>query len=107
MHNPSRHPTKCDVFNDIKLFPTVYSRIYCRKFLKLSNQTSCYKSKCIRKHFDYKIFFVHMKENCFLGYLKIIHEELSDYTAVKAVPVNIRMCHHFPVHKLIFSPSGI
>ena len=23
-----RHPTKCDVINDVKLFPTVYRRIY-------------------------------------------------------------------------------
>ena len=42
------HPTKGDVIDDIKLFPTVYRRIYCRKFLTLSNQTSRYKRKCIR-----------------------------------------------------------
>ena len=29
-------------------FPTVYRRIYCRKFLTLSNQTSRYIHKCIR-----------------------------------------------------------
>ena len=39
---------KCDVINDVKLFPAVYRRIYCRKFLTLSNQTSRYISKCIR-----------------------------------------------------------
>ena len=39
---------KNDVICDVKLFPTVYRRIYCRKFLTLSNQTSRYKSKCIR-----------------------------------------------------------
>ena len=44
----ARHPKKCDVMNDVKLFPTVYRRIYCRKFLTLSNQTSRYKLKCIR-----------------------------------------------------------
>ena len=27
-----RHPTKCDVINDVKQFQTVYRRIYCRKF---------------------------------------------------------------------------
>ena len=43
-----RHSTKCDVINDAKLFPTVYPRIYCRKFLTLSNQTSRYKTKSIR-----------------------------------------------------------
>ena len=44
----ARHPAICDVINDVKLFPTVYRRIYCHKFLMLSNQTSSYKSKCIR-----------------------------------------------------------
>ena len=44
----SCHPTKCHVINDVKLFPTVYRRIYCCIFLMLSNQMSCYKSKCIR-----------------------------------------------------------
>ena len=43
-----RHPTKYDVINEAKLVLTVYRRIYCRKFLTLSNQTSRYKSKCIR-----------------------------------------------------------
>ena len=38
-HIAARHSTKCDVINDVKLFPTVYRRIYCRKFLTLSNQT--------------------------------------------------------------------
>ena len=46
-----RRPTKCDVINDVKLFLTVYRRIYCRKFLMLSNQTPRYKSKCIRMLF--------------------------------------------------------
>ena len=47
-HKTVRHPTKGDVIDDVKLFPTVYRRIYCRKFLTLSNQTSRYKRKCIR-----------------------------------------------------------
>ena len=47
-HKAAHHLTKCDVTNDIKLFPTVYQRIYCRKFLTLSNQTLRYKIKCIR-----------------------------------------------------------
>ena len=42
-HKAAGHSTKCDEINDIKLFPTVYHRIYCRKVLTLSNQTSCYK----------------------------------------------------------------
>ena len=32
-HKAARHPTKYDVINDIKLFPTVYRRIYCCKLL--------------------------------------------------------------------------
>ena len=47
-HNSARHPMKCDDINDIKLFLTVYHRIYCPKILRLSNQKLCYKGKCIR-----------------------------------------------------------
>ena len=47
-HNAAHRPTKYDVINEVKLYPTVYHRIYCRKYLTLFNQTSCYKSKCIR-----------------------------------------------------------
>ena len=47
-HRAERHPTKGDVNDDVKLFPTVYHRIYCRNFLTLSNQTPRYKRKCIR-----------------------------------------------------------
>ena len=50
-HKAARHPAKCDVINEFKRFPTVYLRIYCRKFLTLSNQMSRYKSKCIRMSF--------------------------------------------------------
>ena len=35
------HLTKCDVINDIKLFPAVYSKIYCADCLMLSNRVSC------------------------------------------------------------------
>ena len=44
----ARRQTKCDVINEVKLFLTVYSRIYCRKFLRLFNQTSRYTIKCTR-----------------------------------------------------------
>ena len=44
----AHHLTICGVIEDVKLFLTVYRRKYCRKFLTLSNQTSRYKSKCIR-----------------------------------------------------------
>ena len=46
-HKVACHLTKCDVINDIKLFQTVYHRIYCPKFLMLSNQMLGYKSRCI------------------------------------------------------------
>ena len=47
LHKAACHQMRCDVIYDVKLFPTVYRRIYCRKFLTLSNQTSHYKMKCI------------------------------------------------------------
>ena len=47
-HKAARQPMRSDVINFVKLFPTVYHRIYCRKFLTLSNQTLRYKIKCIR-----------------------------------------------------------
>ena len=47
----ARHPTICEIINDVK-----YRRIYCRKFLTLSNQMSRYNSKCIR--IAYEIFDV-------------------------------------------------
>ena len=37
-HNAAHHLMKCDIINDVKLLPTVYLSIYCRKFLMLSNQ---------------------------------------------------------------------
>ena len=48
MYKGINHSTKYDVINDVKLFPTVYCRIYCCKLLTLSNQMSHYKGKCVR-----------------------------------------------------------
>ena len=47
-HVAAHHPTICDLINGVKLFMTIYRRIYCSKFLRLSNQMSHYKIKCIR-----------------------------------------------------------
>ena len=49
-YKAARHSTIGDVIY-VKLSLTVYHRIYCRKFLTLSNQTSHYKLKCIRSQF--------------------------------------------------------
>ena len=49
-HKVAHHPTKCDKINNVRPFPSVYHRIYCHKFLTLSNQTAQYKIKCIRMH---------------------------------------------------------
>ena len=59
--NAACHPRKCDIINDVKLFPTVYGMIYCRKFLTLSNQKSRFKGKCIRIwnlliHMEYEMY---------------------------------------------------
>ena len=50
-HKEAHYPMKCGIIIDVKRFVTVYRRIYCLRFLKLSNQTSCYKSQCIRIFF--------------------------------------------------------
>ena len=47
-HKAAHHPTICDVINDVKLFPTVYHRIYCRKFFDVIQSEVALKSKCIR-----------------------------------------------------------
>ena len=56
-HIIAHHLLKCDVINDIMLFPTVYPTVYCRiytlKFSTLSIQKSRYKSKCIRIFYDF------------------------------------------------------
>ena len=57
-HKVVHYKMKCDVINDIKLFPTVYRRIYCHKILMLSNQTLSYKSKCIR--IRYTLFAIYI-----------------------------------------------
>ena len=44
-HKGVSHPTKCDVINDVKLFPTIYCRIHCGNFLRYPIR---YKIKCIR-----------------------------------------------------------
>ena len=49
----ARHPTKCDEINEIKLFAIVYRRIYCRKFLTLSN-TEASALKCEITNSKYK-----------------------------------------------------
>ena len=56
--NTARHPTNYDVINEVKLFPAVYRRIYCRNLLTLSNQKSCYKSKCIRISFSHRTIYI-------------------------------------------------
>ena len=43
-YKAARHPTRCDIINDIKLFPTVYPRRYCRNFLTLSTKASALES---------------------------------------------------------------
>ena len=47
-HKAEYHSTKYVAINDDKLFLTVCRRIYCCKFVTLSDQTSSYKNKCIR-----------------------------------------------------------
>ena len=48
LYKATCHPTKCDVINNVKQLPAVNRKIYCLKFLTLSNQMLRYKIKCIR-----------------------------------------------------------
>ena len=68
-YKAARHSTICDVIYDVKLFQTVYRRIYCRKFLALSNQTSRYKLKCIRIY-SFTMGFVSWLRCWFVNLLK-------------------------------------
>ena len=52
-HKATRHQTKCDVINDVKLFPTVYRRIYPCKFLTLSNQSRARYKLIYIRNFKY------------------------------------------------------
>ena len=61
-HEATRHPTKCVVINDIKLFLTVYQRIYCCRYLTLSKQMSRYKIKYIRILYYPLGFFFYIKQ---------------------------------------------
>ena len=47
LHKVARCPRKCHVINDVKLFLTVYRRIYCSTCLTLSNQMSHYKASAV------------------------------------------------------------
>ena len=44
-HKAARHQTQCDVINDVKLFLTVYRRIYRCNIFKLSYQKPSNKIK--------------------------------------------------------------
>ena len=59
-HKAAYHPMKLDVINGVKLFATVYDRIYCCKVLTLSNQMWRYKSNCISVlHYNDDIFLIY------------------------------------------------
>ena len=73
-HYAAHHPTKCDVINDFKLFPTVLRRINCPKFFTLSNQMWRYKTKCIRIIDEKLLLLCHLKMPffCYSLYIYII-----------------------------------
>ena len=48
----ARHPTKCDVINDVKLFPTVYRRTYCRKILTFPIRSRVTKANALEYSID-------------------------------------------------------
>ena len=81
-HKAAGRPAKYDVINDIKLFPTVYRRIFCRKFLTLSNQTLRYKSKCIRimlRNFYLTSVILPRLSQCHMGNPLVVLEFTHNY----------------------------
>ena len=57
LHKAACHPMKCDVINDVKLFQTIHRRIYCRKFLTLSNQMWRYKRSKEQSDLVYTVWY--------------------------------------------------
>ena len=55
---------KSNVSNEVE-FPTVYHRIYCRKFMTLSNQASRCICKCVR----IQVVPMVLKEISFIGHV--------------------------------------
>ena len=49
--NATCHPRRCDVINDVKLFPTVSQDILSQILDIIQSEDARYKSKCIRMHF--------------------------------------------------------
>ena len=70
-HKAARHPTKGDVIDDVKLFPTVYHRIYCRKFFDVIQSDVALQAyyKCIRMcvypFVFYPVFFINLYASFF------------------------------------------
>ena len=91
-HKAAHQPTICDVINDVKLFPTVYRRIYCLKFLTLSNQTSCNKTKCIRiVQYLQNVLVQRCRKpilRSFLTILQPVYNLLYAWTAVFVLPID-------------------
>ena len=90
-HKGVHHQMKCDVINDVKLFPTVYRRIYCRKILTLSNQTSHYKSKCIRIIFCVTEICSRWIFDTFLSGGENMKYELEEVIFSRVCPLNVKL----------------
>ena len=111
-HEAARHPTKCDVINNAKLFPIVYHRIYCRKFLTLTNQTSRYKSKCIRidlirqssviKFFVLSIFEWPLKTGSTVYQLLLTWDQILQHLLVKLQEASLRIIFNRWKHLLFY-----
>ena len=73
-----RQPIKSDINYDVGA-PTVYRRIYWRKFLMLSNRTSRYIRKCIRS----KISLIEKGEKAVEFWTAMLYSYQSHFTKVK------------------------
>ena len=73
-HISARHPTKCDLTNDVKLFPTVYHRIYCHKFWYYPIKHCITKASALECAFTFFFLLVFMQNNSRTG---LIHPYTS------------------------------
>ena len=77
LHKDMCYQTKCDVINDVKLFPTVYP--ISQDIRTLSDQTSRYKSKCIRIYHGFMLYIFKKLFSLYSAAFDLGHHYLSKY----------------------------
>ena len=86
---------KCYIINDVKLFQTVYRRLYFHNFFNSSNQTSCDNSQCIRIAFCVSCICSYAIQTIFIIVANTMN---SDHTAPKRQSVLGPYCQQYRLH---------